>query len=102
MIRLALALFIVVMTASPAAAQAPPSRCGEHAVIQNTINRHQENLRHRGVSSSGKYMVEVYFDSRDGSKQGFTVTITQAENNISCIVFSGYGWTDYRLRKGGS
>jgi len=45
-------------------------------------------------------MVEVYLDSRVGGNNAFTVTITEAKTSITCIVFSGYGWTGYTLQEG--
>tara|TARA_Y100001951_G_scaffold39009_1_gene30801 strand:- start:1901 stop:2227 length:327 start_codon:yes stop_codon:yes gene_type:complete len=97
-----LAGFVLICALSSiATGQTPPSRCAEHAVIKNAIiNRHGEVLQHQGVSASGKFMVEVYLDSRVGGNNAFTVTITEAKTSITCIVFSGYGWTGYTLQEG--
>jgi len=91
---LVIALWLLFLI--PAQAQTPPSRCAEYAVIKNAINRHDETLRYRGITVSGDLMMEVYLDGRERSDRSFTVIVTKASSGISCIVFSGFGWTDNR------
>jgi|GEM_PF-6029877 len=106
MIRLALALCIVVMTASPVAAQPV---CDAYAVIKNMVERQAEHLQFRGISQSGSHVLEVFLDNREGSARGFTVVISRAVPNAAtqtCVVFSGFGWenvqgdTPWRTPKG--
>ncbi len=90
MTRLALALLIVVLTASTAVGQAP--WCQEAAVLKNTINRQGEYLRFAGISEDGQYLTQIFVDDREGSQGGFTIIISRADDTKACVLFSGFGF----------
>jgi len=91
--RVILALLLILLTL-PAVAQQP--MCGPYAVIKNAINRQQETLTYRGFSETGVYLVEIFVNNRENSNRGFTVIIRKAQNDQSCVVFSGFDLEDVR------
>ncbi len=98
MTRLALALLIVVLTASTAVGQAP--WCQEAAVLKNTINRQGEYLRFAGISEDGQYLTQIFVDDREGGQGGFTIIISRADDTKACVLFSGFGFDKITSKRG--